>query len=369
MDAVTRLAERVRRIPPAGIVLAAWLGVMLYGLPGYLPPEAIRRLADARVGRFGDVSAVAWRVVDFLVPGPFGMLALQSGCFALGAYLVLRRGLAARAAAWGTLAVLWWPPVAGTLAVIWPESLATAGLALGAAAVLSDRPGRRIAGLIVLAVAGAILHAGWAIAAVLALLFTWRERRLVPAVIAAVAVAGLALAVASRFPPPAADRSALIAEPALGGSQAYVWFADVHDVSGSAGLIQHDARASHLQAALQPAMRWLGATPLFDPRAYALVLLVLAPLVLRDRIARVVLAAGLVAFACAWRAGHAAELHFALWTCAAAGLVVALVVARRLGVGRATRRAVASRESPAASPRASPGGGDASARSNGASTS
>lgn len=346
-------AERVRRIPPAGIVLAGWLGVMLYGLPGYLPPEAIRRLSDARRGHYGDVSAVVWRVVDTVVPGPFGMLVLQTACFAIGAYLVLRHGMAARRAAIATLVILWFPPVAATLAVIWPESLATAWLMLGTAAVLSERPWRRIAGLVVLALAGAILEGGALVVLPLALAFTGRGHTAEAAqrdaaaqpsaaaarpdaswswswrgagwlgVPAALLTAALAFGIASRFPPPRADRSALIADPALGGSQAYVWFADVHDHSTSAGSIQHDARASHLQNVLQPAMRWLGATPLFDPRVYAVLALLLVPLVRRRRPLVLAIAAGTLAYAAAWRAGHPAELHFALWPCVAAALAVA----------------------------------------------
>lgn len=336
MTAMTRLAERVRRVPPAGIVLAAWLGVVLYGLPGYLPGEAIRRLAAAREGRYGDLSALAWRVVDFIVPGPFGMLVLQTGGFALGAYLVLRRFMAARPAAWSTLAILWWPPIAGTLAVVWPESLATALLALGAGAVLSDRPRRRLAGLVVLALAGSILAHGALVAGAVALSYAWRGRRIVPALLAAGLVAVVALGVALGHPP--RDRTSLRDAAAPGGSQAYVGFVGDDDASVSAGTIHHDARASRLQDVLQPAMRWLGATWLFDPRAYALLAALLAAAAFRDRVARVLLGSGLVAYAAAWVDGSSSELRFALWTCAATALATAILVATRAGRGQAPAR-------------------------------
>src|SRR5262249_19587696 len=61
------------------------------------------------------------------------------------------------------------------------------------------------------------------------------------------------------------------------GSQAYVWFTDVQDLTGSGVLIQHAARPSKLQALEQQAMVWFGTTALFVPYVYLLLAIALIP--------------------------------------------------------------------------------------------
>jgi hypothetical protein len=197
--------RRLRQVPPLAILAAGWLGLVLYANPGYMSYDSVHALAGARNGAFRDLAAVIWRVTDFIVPGPFGMLALQTTCFLAGAYLVLRRCMSPRAAAACAVAVLWYPPILGTLAVIWTESHAVAWLMLGAGLLCSTRRGVRLAGLGALALGAAMMPGGAvAILPLVVGLFTWspapqRGRRLAIAA-AWLGTAAVALSLASRFP-------------------------------------------------------------------------------------------------------------------------------------------------------------------------
>jgi hypothetical protein len=425
--------DRLRQVPPLAILAAGWLGVMLYANPGYLSYDSIHALAGARDGNFRDLAAVIWRIADFVVPGPFGMLALQTACLVTGAYLVLRRRMSPRWAAACAVGVLWFPAVAGTVAVIWTESHAAGWLMLGTGLLCSVRRGVRLAGLGALALGAAMMPAGELLILPLVLgLFTGtaepRGRRMAIAAAAWLGTAAVALVLSSRFPDPRdTDRARLeiagtlhhggsasdaVLRPAFAspagdlaaaaraaydparplaethdaiarafgagdgsatrrardaivpanrlaylacrwdvfrqliqldhrpaGSQVYVWFTDVQDLSGSAGLIKHDAAPSRLQRLLQPAMRWSGTTWLFEPYVYLLLAMALVPLCLRAREARALIASGIAGELALFFAGHDPLFRASLWTAITALLGVVLAIAHRSRTGRASAAA------------------------------
>jgi hypothetical protein len=94
-----------------------------------------------------------WRIVEVILAGPAGMLALQSLLLLEGSYHLLRRAMGARGAALGACGVLLFPPILATMAVVCPEAQLAGWLAAGAAALGSERRGVRFAGLGLLVVA------------------------------------------------------------------------------------------------------------------------------------------------------------------------------------------------------------------------
>ncbi len=195
----TKLAGR-RRVPPADaaadepheplatrapwltaprILLAGWLIVLLYGVPGYMSYDSVYQLLEARAWHFSDghppLMAALWGVLDLFVCGPLPMLLLQSGAFLLGLYWIARHQVPARAAALVAVLVTCSPPVISVLAVIWKDSQMSAFLALGAGLMLSPRLGLRLAGLGALALATGMRHNALSITLPLVLLlFVWR---------------------------------------------------------------------------------------------------------------------------------------------------------------------------------------------------
>jgi hypothetical protein len=419
------LGDRFRQLPPLVILAVGWLGMMLYANPGYLSYDSIHALADARNGNFHDLAAVIWRVVDFVIPGPFGMLAVQATCFLAGAYLLLCRCMSPRAAAVCASFVLWFPALSGTLAVIWTEAHAAGWLMLGTGLLCAARRGVRLVGLGALALGAAMTPGGAVLIGPLVVgLFTWgtasrRASRLAIAAAAWLATAAIAVALGGRFaapaateraqldiagtlhhgasssdallrpafasPPPGelataarsaydparplADNRAAItrtfgaADPAATRrardaivsadrvaylayrwdvfrqliqlahpptvSQVYVWFTDVQDLSGTAGLIKHNAAPSRLQRVLHPAMLWLGTTWLFEPYVYLLLAVALLPLCLRDREAGALLASGITGELALLFAGSDPLFRASLWLAVTAVLGVVILIARR----------------------------------------
>lgn len=163
---------------PRTILIAAWLGVVLYAYPGYMSADSVLQLVQARTGHFGlghpALMGVVWAICDTIVSGPFGMLVLQVTCFVAGTYLLLRHAMSERTAAWVTLAICWFPPVLAVLAVIWKDTQMTAYLVLGIALLTSPRRGVRLGGLALLSLATAMRYNALAITVVpVVLLFVW----------------------------------------------------------------------------------------------------------------------------------------------------------------------------------------------------
>ncbi|HWO27061.1 MAG TPA: hypothetical protein VNO30_50370 [Kofleriaceae bacterium] len=174
-----RVVHGIAAAPPWAVLAAGWAFLIVYAFPGVMTLDSFDHLDEARRGVYTDAHPPAinllWRVVDYVIAGPFGMLVIQSGCFLVGLYAVLRRALGPRGAAWATTLVYVVPPVMGPFAVIWKDPLMAGFLMLGAAALLSARRGVRIAGLAAMAAATALRYNAFAATLPLVvLLFEWR---------------------------------------------------------------------------------------------------------------------------------------------------------------------------------------------------
>jgi hypothetical protein len=166
-------------VSPGAILLTGWIGLMLYAYPGYMSYDSIRQLLEARAGVFSDAHppamAAMWRMSDWVVSGPMGMLVIQSVVFLIGANLLARRFVSKRTAALIAVFLLWFPSVSAILAVIWKDSQMCAFLMLGTGMLLSPRRGVRLLGLVALSTATAMRHNALTMTLPLVLLlFTWK---------------------------------------------------------------------------------------------------------------------------------------------------------------------------------------------------
>jgi hypothetical protein len=128
---------------PRTYLLAGWILFALGCYPGYLSTDGILQLYTVRSGDFSDyapVMSALWSLLEYVLAGPFPMLALQSGLFLFGAFAILRTVLTPRAAAITAGLVLLFPPVFGVFAVIWPEPLMAGALIAATGAVLQPNP-------------------------------------------------------------------------------------------------------------------------------------------------------------------------------------------------------------------------------------
>jgi hypothetical protein len=130
--------------------------------PGYLTPDSISQLTQARTGQFNahhpPVLAALWRPLDALVPGPFLMLVAQNVVFWGAAGLLVASTVRSWAAPLLVLALGLWPAVLADLATIWKDvHLGVAMLAATALLLLAQRRGSRLA---LAGAAGALLWAG-----------------------------------------------------------------------------------------------------------------------------------------------------------------------------------------------------------------
>jgi hypothetical protein len=169
------------KLSSRALLVAAWLGLVLYAYPGYMSADSVLQLVQARTGVFGlghpPLMGVLWAICDAIVTGPIGMLVIQTTCFVAGVYLLMRPRMSERTAATCTLVISWFPPIAAVLAVIWKDSQMTGFLALGIALLASDRRRARIGGLALLSLATAMRYNALAITFVpVLLLFTWSPR-------------------------------------------------------------------------------------------------------------------------------------------------------------------------------------------------
>jgi hypothetical protein len=182
MERVRNAWSRLLGVLPFWILAIGWIAFVIYAYPGLMANDSFSPLADVRSGVFRDLEPPMmqglWAVLDRVVAGPFGLLVVQSLAFLTGAYLIGRRVVPARTAAVCAALLLLAPPVIAVMAVIWPHSL-FAGLAmLGAGLVLGESRRARVAGLAVLAVAGAVRYnAPVATLPLIVLGFQWGARR------------------------------------------------------------------------------------------------------------------------------------------------------------------------------------------------
>ena len=156
-------AERTRAVwrwiaarTPRQFLCAGWIVFTLGAYPGYLTGDGVVQLYTVRSGDYSDYSPVMtalWGALEYVVSGPFPMLALQSGLFLFGLQAVLARVLTPRAAALTAAAVLMLPPVYSVMAVIWPDALMAGALLAGFAGALDRRRSWKIAGGALIAIA------------------------------------------------------------------------------------------------------------------------------------------------------------------------------------------------------------------------
>ena len=177
--ACARVLRGLAALPPAVVLGAAWGLVLLYAYPGLLTLDSFDHLREARSGVYTDshppIINLAWKLVEYVITGPFGMLVIQTGLLLAGLYAIFRRTFDPRRAAWWTAAVFVVPPVSTTMTVIWKDCWMAGLLAVGIAGVLSTRRWARLAGVIALTIAQAFRYnALGATLPLIVLLFEWR---------------------------------------------------------------------------------------------------------------------------------------------------------------------------------------------------
>ncbi len=176
-----RIGETIAKVKPFTILVLGWVGLMLYAYPGYMSYDSTSQLTEARSGIYSDwhppAMAALWRYVDFVIPGPFGMLIIQSVCFLTGAYLLLRRVMSARAAAICASLLLWFPAVSSIMAVIWKDSQMAGFLLLGTALMLSPRRRIKLTGIAFLLLGSMMRHNAFTMTfPLVVLLFVWSTK-------------------------------------------------------------------------------------------------------------------------------------------------------------------------------------------------
>jgi hypothetical protein len=197
-----RISKALGRMSPHAILLAGYTAFLVYAYPGYMSNDSVVQLIEARTGKFSDgnppLMAAEWWVLDRIVSGPILMLLLQSTLFLGGLYVIFKRFVTPRSAAWIAIGILLFPPVLTTMGVIWKDSQMAAYLVVGIAALLQPRLRTRLLGLLALVAACAVRwNAIAAVVPIVAFLFEWRPglalwKRL--SILAVAAVATLALA-------------------------------------------------------------------------------------------------------------------------------------------------------------------------------
>jgi hypothetical protein len=155
----------MRRLPapsPRQLLILGWLGFMAYAFPGYMSFDSAFQLRMSRSGYLIDghppFMAAMWRFVELFVAGPVGMLVIQTTAFLIGAYLVFRTLMSPKRAAIVATLVLWFPPIASVMAVIWKDSQMTAFLILGFGLLIQDRRRDHVLGLLAILVATLMRH-------------------------------------------------------------------------------------------------------------------------------------------------------------------------------------------------------------------
>ncbi len=172
--------RRIRALSPRAVLASAFAVFVVYGFPGYMSSDSVLALTEARTGHFSDgnppLMAAEWWILDKIISGPVLMLFLQGALLLGGLYVLLRRVLEPRGAAWAAAGIFVFPPVMVTMAVIWKDSQMAAYLIAGTAALIQPRLRTRLIGLVLLVAACSIRHnAVAAVVPLIAILFEWRH--------------------------------------------------------------------------------------------------------------------------------------------------------------------------------------------------
>ncbi|HEU4729859.1 MAG TPA: hypothetical protein VFT22_18310 [Kofleriaceae bacterium] len=173
------IGRRIASAPPALVLAVAWIVLVIYAFPGQMTQDSWDHLTEARRGIYTDGHPPAmdllFRWADYVIPGPFLLLVVQSAALLLGLHRVLRRALSERGAAWATLGCYLYPPVMLVMVVIWKDCVMAGFLALGIGALLDDRRWVRVLALAALVVASAVRYNAFAATLpAVVLLFEWR---------------------------------------------------------------------------------------------------------------------------------------------------------------------------------------------------
>lgn len=148
---------RLRTWAPVAVLVAGYVGFLVYAYPGFMSSDSLLQVTEARAGTYSNwhppAMAALWRLAEHVVSGPAGMLVLQSTAFLVGTYRLLRRCLSPLAAAGVAVGILLWPPVLVTMAVVWKDSQMAGYLLLGASLVIEEDVRWQIAGVLVLMLA------------------------------------------------------------------------------------------------------------------------------------------------------------------------------------------------------------------------
>lgn len=113
------------KLPPSLCFILGFLTYLAIFYPGFMCYDSVNQIIEAREGIFSDwhppLMSMIWRLIDKTIPGPTGMLSLQSALVWLGAYLVYRAYFkpygAPVSAVWLSL-LLFAPPIFGIAGVI-----------------------------------------------------------------------------------------------------------------------------------------------------------------------------------------------------------------------------------------------------------
>ena len=176
---MNRVVRLVRELPPRVILAIGWFVFFVHAYPGRMTRDSFDQLTQGRTGVFADdhpplMQAIVW-VTDIFVAGPIGIVILQSLMFLAGTYLLLRRAMPERIAALVAIAVLWLPPVASVMVVMWKDPLMAGALMLATPLFLSERKPVRILALVLILVGGGVRLNGLAATfAIVVLLFEWK---------------------------------------------------------------------------------------------------------------------------------------------------------------------------------------------------
>ena len=173
------IGRRLAASPPWAILGAGWAFLVLYAFPGQMTQDSFDHLREARAGVYSDahppIINLIWKILEFLIAGPFGMLVLQSGLLLAGLYAIFRVTFEPRRAAWWTTGVFVFPPVLTVMAVIWKDCSMAGLLVVAVACLLSGRRGVRLAGLAAICGATALRYNAFgATLPLVVLLFEWR---------------------------------------------------------------------------------------------------------------------------------------------------------------------------------------------------
>ena len=86
------IARRPAALDPSIICLAGFIVSLLINYPGFMSYDSVQQLLEARAGAYSDMHppflAFLWHLTNSIVPGPFGMLIVETALIWCGTYLI-----------------------------------------------------------------------------------------------------------------------------------------------------------------------------------------------------------------------------------------------------------------------------------------